>query len=139
MVHVNRHPVDTCFAIYKYLFKNAYPFSYDLGELGDYFIEHHRLMEHWSKVLPDGWMYDIHYEDIVSDQKKATVNLLDFLGLEWEDSCLEFHLNEQASTTGSASQVRQPLYRSSVGKWSCYEKQLLPLIDKLKKAGIKLA
>ncbi|MDE0157474.1 MAG: sulfotransferase [Gammaproteobacteria bacterium] len=138
VVHVNRHPVDTCFAIYKYLFKNAYPFSYDLGELGDYYIEHHRLVEHWRKVLPDGWMYDIRYEDIVDDQRQETEKLLDYLDLEWEDSCLEFHRNEQASTTGSASQVRQPLYGSSVGKWNNYEKQLMPLIDKLKTAGIDI-
>ena len=136
VVHVNRHPVDTCFAVYKYLFKNAYPFSYDLDELGDYFIEHHRLMEHWREILPEGWMYDIRYEDLVDDQKKATENLLDYLDLEWEDSCLEFYLNKQASTTGSASQVREPLYKSSVGKWNYYKKQLMPLIDKLKKAGI---
>lgn len=138
VVHVNRHPVDTCFAVYKYLFKNAYPFSYDLDELGDYFIEYHKLMEHWRKILPDGWMYDIQYEDIVSDQKKATEKLLDYLDLEWEDSCLEFYLNEQASTTGSASQVREQLYKSSVGKWSYYEKQLAPLMDKLKNAGINI-
>ncbi len=138
VVHVNRHPVDTCFAIYKYLFKNAYPFSYNLDELGDYFIGHHRLMEHWRKILPDGWMYDILYEDIISNQKEATENLLHYLDLEWEDSCLEFYLNEQASTTGSASQVREPLYKSSVGKWSYYEKQLLPLVDKLKNAGINI-
>lgn len=136
VVHVNRHPVDTCFAIYKYLFKNAYPFSYDLDELSEYYIQHHRLMEHWREILPDGWMYDIRYEDIVTEQRKTTEKLLDYLELEWEDSCLEFHLNEQASTTGSASQVRQPLYKSSVGKWSCYEKQLRPMIDKLKAAGI---
>lgn len=138
VVHVNRHPVDACFAMYKYLFKNAYPFSYDLDELGEYYIQHHRLMAHWRMILPDGWLYDIQYEDIVTDQKKATENLLDYLDLEWEDSCLEFYLNEQASTTGSASQVREPLYKSSVGKWSYYEKQLLPLVDKLKNAGINI-
>ena len=138
VVHVNRHPVDTCFAIYKYHFKNAYPFSYDLDELSEYYIQHHRLVEHWREVLPDGWMYDIRYEDIVTDQTRATEKLLDYLDLEWEDSCLEFHLNEQASTTGSASQVRQPLYKSSVGKWSCYENQLRPMIDKLKAAGINI-
>lgn len=138
VVHVNRHPVDACFAMYKYLFKNAYPFSYDLDELGEYYIQHHRLMAHWREILPQGWLYDIRYEDIVSDQKKATESLLDYLDLEWEDSCLEFYLNEQASTTGSASQVREPLYKSSVGKWSYYERQLLPLIDKLKNAGINI-
>ncbi len=138
VVHVNRHPVDTCFAAYKYLFKNAYPFTYDLDELGEYFIEHYKLMEHWRKILPAGWMYDIRYEDIVADQKKATEKLLDYLDLEWEDSCLEFYLNEQASTTGSASQVREPLYNSSAGKWRYYKKHLLPLIDKLEKAGINI-
>ena len=138
VVHVNRHPVDACFAMYKYLFKNAYPFSYDLDELGEYYIQHHRLMAHWRVILPDGWLYDIQYEDIVTDQKKATENLLDYLDLEWEDSCLEFYLNEQASMTGSASQVREPLYKSSVGKWSYYERQLLPLVDKLKNAGIDI-
>ena len=138
VVHVNRHPVDACFAMYKYLFKNAYPFSYDLDELGEYYIQHHRLMAHWREILPQGWLYDIRYEDIVSDQKKATESLLDYLDLEWEDACLEFYLNEQASTTGSASQVREPLYKSSVGKWSYYERQLLPLIDKLKNAGINI-
>ena len=138
VVHVKRHPIDTCFAVYKYLFKNAYPFSYNLDELGDYFIEHHRLMEHWREVLPAGWMYDVQYEEIVQVQEKATGKLLDYLDLEWEDSCLDFHLNVQASTTGSASQVREPLYKSSVGKWSYYKKHLQPLIDKLVKAGINV-
>ena len=104
VVHVERHPVDTCLAMYKYLFKNAYPFSYDLDELATYYIEYHRLMAHWRSVLPEGWMHDIRYEDLVRDQRGVTAELLDYLGLAWEDACLDFHLNVQPSTTGSASQ-----------------------------------
>ena len=135
-VHVERHPVDTCLAMYKYLFKNAYPFSYDLDELATYYIEYHRLMAHWRSVLPDGWLYDIRYEDLVGDQRGATERLLDYLGLPWEDACLDFHLNVQPSTTGSASQVRQRLYGSSVGRWRAFENHLGPLIGKLAEAGI---
>ena len=136
VVHVNRHPVDTCFAIYKYLFKHAYPFSYDLDELATYYIAYHQLMAHWRDVLPAGWMHDVDYEDLISNQKGTTETLLEYLNLPWEEACLDFHLNAQASTTGSASQVRQRIYGSSVGKWRAFEKHLRPLIEKLEQAGI---
>ena len=139
VVHVERHPVDACLAMYKYLFKNAYPFSYDLDELATYYIEHHRLMAHWRSVLPTASIYDIRYEDMVDDQEHATARLLDYLDLPWEDACLDFHLNVQASTTGSASQVRERIYASSVGKWRAYERHLQPLIDKLEHAGIAVS
>jgi Tfp pilus assembly protein PilF len=136
VVHVQRHPVDTCLAIFKYLFKNAYPFSYDLSDLATYYIEHHRLMEHWRAVLPSGWLYEIRYEDVVMDQQSATRRLLEYLDLPWDDACLDYHRNDRAATTGSATQVREPLYASSVGKWRCYEKELQPLITRLRDAGI---
>ena len=139
VVHVERHPVDTCLAMYKYLFKNAYPFSYELDELATYYIEYHRLMAHWRSVLPEGWMHDIRYEDLVRDQRGVTAELLDYLGLAWEDACLDFHLNVQPSTTGSASQVRQQLYDSSVGRWRAFEKHLGPLIGKLAQAGVPVS
>ena len=136
VVHVERHPVDACFAMYKYLFKHAYPFSYDLGELATYYIAHHQLMAHWRNVLPAGSIHDVRYEDLVCDQRGTTARLLDYLGLPWEDACLDFHLNAQASTTGSASQVRQRIYASSVGKWRAFEQHLRPLIETLTRAGI---
>ena len=138
VIHVKRHPLDTCFAMYKYLFKNAYPFSYDLNELGDYFIEHNKLMQHWYEILPEGWFCEVCYEDVVRDQEKETRDLLNYLGLAWEAECLTFHENPQASTTGSASQVREPIYRSSVGKWRHYKEELQPLADKLQASGIYL-
>jgi hypothetical protein len=136
LVHVRRHPLDACLAIFKYLFKNAYPFSYDLDDLATYYIAHHELMEHWRSILPPGALYEVRYEDLVADQEGATRRLLRYLDLPWEDACLEYHRNSQASTTGSASQVREPIYASSVGKWRCYESELAPLIVRLRQAGI---
>lgn len=138
IVHVRRHPVDTCFAMYKYLFKNAYPFSYDLDELAAYYVAHHRLMDHWRAVLPPGAWHEIHYEDVVADQEGATRRLLEYLGLPWEDACLQHERNAQPSTTGSASQVRQPIYASSIGHWRHFEHQLEPLVARLRDAGIAI-
>ncbi len=138
VVHVRRHPVDTCFAMYKYLFKNAYPFSYDLDDLATYYIAHHRLMTHWRRLLPAGWMYELDYEALVANQRQTTEALLQQLGLPWEDACLEFHRNTQASTTGSASQVREALYSSSVGRWRKFERHLAPLVERLRDADICL-
>ena len=136
VVHVRRNPIDACYAMYKFNFKNGYPFSYNLNELADYYIGHHQLMQHWRAVLPEHWMLDLDYEKLVSNQVSETERLLNFLELEWEENCLDFQHNKQASTTGSASQVRQPLYSSSVGKWRNYEQQLQPLIEKLAMSGV---
>jgi len=138
IVHVVRHPMDSCYAMYKYLFKNGYPFSYHLGELAAYYIEYDRLMKHWRAALPTGHIYDIYYEDLVADLSGQTRKLLDYLCLEWEEACENFYTNKQASTTGSASQVRQPIYRSSMGKWRMFERHLGPLRSALEGAGIRI-
>jgi len=130
--------MDSCYAMYKYLFKNGYPFSYHLGELAAYYIEYDRLMKHWRAALPTGHIYDIYYEDLVADLSGQTRKLLDYLCLEWEEACENFYTNKQASTTGSASQVRQPIYRSSMGKWRMFERHLGPLRSALEGAGIRI-
>ncbi|MEQ9209405.1 MAG: sulfotransferase, partial [Pseudomonadales bacterium] len=99
IIHVVRNPMDACFAIYKFLFKNGYPFSYDLQDLATYYAEHYHLMEHWRKVLPANRIYDIHYEQVVEDLSGQARQLIKFLELPWEESCKEFHLNQQVSTT----------------------------------------
>ena len=136
IVHVHRKPMDACYAMLKFLFKNGYPFTYDLKELGEYFSAHYHLMQHWRDSLPSGSMFDLCYEDLVSNQEGVSRALLEYLDLDWEEECLDFHRNEYASTTGSATQVRQPIYRSSVEKWRRYEKQLQPLSETLEKCGI---
>jgi tetratricopeptide (TPR) repeat protein len=137
ILHLRRHPLDTCFAIYKTLFKDAYPFSYDLRELGRYYLAYQALMEHWHSVIP-GVIRDVQYETLVSGIEEESRQLLDACDLDWEPRCLRFYENTQASTTASASQVREPAYTSSIGRWKKFEKQLQPLIDTLAAGGMIL-
>ena len=135
IIHLRRHPMDACYAIYKRLFRDAYPFSYDLGELARYYCAYQGLMTHWHTVMP-AVIHDIHYENLVTDIAGETRQLLDYCGLPWEDQCLDFHKSKSASTTASAPQVRQKVYTSSVGKWRMYEDELQPLKDVLESNGI---
>ncbi len=137
IVHLTRHPMAAGYAMYKTLFKEGYPFSYDLGEIAQYYIAYHRLMEHWRTTLP-GVIYSVSYESLVADQVTETRKLLAYCGLEWQDACVDFHRNPAATTTASASQVRRPIYDSSVAQWRHYATQLAPLSDALKSAGIEL-
>jgi tetratricopeptide (TPR) repeat protein len=137
IVHLTRHPMAAGYAMYKTLFKDGYPFSYDLDEIAQYYIAYRKLMDHWSAVLP-GTVYSLNYEHLVADQIDETRKLLEFCGLDWEDACAEFHRNPSATTTASASQVRRPIYDSSVAQWRHYAAQLAPLSSALESAGIEL-
>jgi len=131
IIHVNRDPVDTCLSCFTQLFKEGQEFSYDLAELGRYYVDYARLMEHWRRVLPEGAFLDVRYEDIVADQEAQARRLIEYCGLEWNDACLDFHQNKRAVRTASMTQVRQPIYESSVERWRRYKKFLGPLLDAL--------
>ena len=131
IINVQRDPMDTCYAIYKQLFVDAYPFSYDLRELGQYYQAYHQLMEHWNRVLP-GVIHTVKYEQLVGDIEVQTRALLSACDLDWQPECLSFYENKEASTTASAAQIRRPVYKSSIGKWRNYEEQLAPLSDMLR-------
>ena len=135
IIHVQRDPMDTCYAVFKTLFKDPYPFSYDLEELARYYVAYHELMEHWHAALP-GVLHTVRYEDLVGDIDREARSAVEACGLEWQDACLEFHKSKEASTTASAAQIRQPVYSSSVGRWHDYEQQLQPVYDILRDAGI---
>jgi tetratricopeptide (TPR) repeat protein len=137
IIHVTRHPMAVCYAMYKTLFKDGYPFSYDLSEIAQYYIAYRRLMEHWRATMP-GRIHELKYERLIADQRGETRALLGFCGLDWEEGCVEFHLNTAATTTASASQVRRPLYESSVSAWRHYEPQLAEVRTQLLAAGIDL-
>lgn len=137
IINLVRHPLDTCYAIYKQLFVDAYPFSYDLVELGKYYVAYDRLMRHWDHVLP-GVVYKLSYENLVADFEFEARRLLDHCELDWEPQCLMFHENREASTTASTVQVRQPVYQSSVGKWKLYRNHLEPVVKVLRDGGITL-
>jgi len=137
ILHVTRDPVATCYGIFKVLFEQGYPFSYDLAELADYYIGYRRLMQHWHAALP-GRVIDFSYEALVADPQGQTQSLLQALGLSWQSSCLQFDRNPAPVATASAAQVRRPIYSSAVSLWRNYEVQLQPLIARLKAAGIQL-
>jgi tetratricopeptide (TPR) repeat protein len=137
IVHVRRSPMASCFAMYKALFEDGYPFSYDLTELGRYFAGYQRLMRHWRAALP-GRIHELHYEALVEQPKAETRRLLEFCDLDWFDGCLEFHRVSAPSTTASAAQVRRPLYDSSVAQWRHYRNELEPLREALVRAGVEV-
>jgi tetratricopeptide (TPR) repeat protein len=135
IIHVTRHPMAAGYAMYKTLFKDGYPFSYDLSDIGRYYVAYRRLMAHWRDYLGDA-LLEISYEDLIADQAGATRRLLEACGLEWQEGCMRFHLNAAATTTASAAQVRRPLYATSVNQWRHFAAQLEPLRRAYAEAGI---
>ncbi len=135
IIHVQRHPLDTCYSIYKQLFTNGYPFSYDLTELAEYYIANYQLMQHWKNVMP-GIIHTVGYEKIVNNVELEAKKLIAYCGLEWQNKCSQFHLNKTASITASATQVRQSIYSSSMGQWRHFEEQLQPVKSMLERVGI---
>ncbi len=129
IINTQRDPVDTCLSGFTKLFKDDMPHSYDLGELGRYYGKYRELMEHWEKVLPEGAMITVQYEDVVADTEKEAKRLIKFLGLPWNDKCVDFHKSERPVKTASVAQVRKPIYKTSVKRWKKYGEGLQPLVD----------
>jgi tetratricopeptide (TPR) repeat protein len=127
-INTRRHPLDTCLSCFKQLFARGQPFTYDLLELGEYYLQYDRLMKHWHAVLP-GRVLDVQYETVVADQEAETRQLLEFCGLPWEDACLRYYETQRAIRTASSEQVRRPIYTDSIGIWRHYERELAPVIE----------
>jgi hypothetical protein len=131
IIHCRRDPVDTCLSCYQRLFLGEQGFTYDLGELGRFYRSYLRLMAHWRQMMPPDRFIEVDYEEVVDDVEGQARRLIDFCGLEWNESCLEFHRNERQVRTASVNQVRQPIYRGSVGRWRRHEAHLGPLLAAL--------
>lgn len=127
VIYMQRDPIDTCLSCYFQQFLTGINFAFDLSDLVHYYREHQRMMAHWRAVLPPGFILDVPYEDLVADQETWSRKILDFINLEWDSRCLEFHANKRVVTTASAWQVRQKVYKSSVARWRNYEKFIGPL------------
>lgn len=137
IVHLVRNPMDTCFSMYKQVFTWAYRFSYSLDDLGRYYVAYERLRRHWQSLLGDR-LIEVRYEELVTDQEVQTRQLLDRLGLKFEQGCLDFDQNAAPSTTASSVQVRAKIHTSSVQRWKRYESQLRSLRQHLESAGIAI-
>jgi tetratricopeptide (TPR) repeat protein len=123
IIHCIRNPLDTALSIYFQRFSSSHDYSSDFCNIGHFYREYLRLMEHWRKVLPLE-MIEIGYEDTIADTEKMIRDPLKWLGLEWDARCLAPHTNPRAVETCSQWQVRQPIYNQSVGRWKHYEKHL---------------
>lgn len=137
---LRRDPLDVCLSNFRQLFTLSSPFydySFDIEDVGRYYVMFDRLMQHWHRVLPDR-ILDVQYEDIVDAQESSTRRLLDFCGLPWDAACLRFEENAAPVSTASAVQVRSPLNRNSLQRWRRYESHLGGLRAILADAGIAL-
>ena len=137
IIHCVRDPRDSCLSCYFHHFLGkGNVFTYDLAHLGDYYSDYRRLMNHWKSVL-DIPILDVVYEDMIADQETQSRRLIEFLGLDWDDRCLEFHKTRRTTKTISADQVNKPIYSSSVARWRTYEKHLGPLLERLPKEALR--
>ncbi len=133
IIHLRRDPRDIALSNYQQNFKARHGgmgFAFDLAHIAGQLNDHHRIMAHWRQVLPVP-LLELRYEDVVADQAGASRALLAFLELEWDESVLSFEQLDRPVRTASVSQVREPIYRSSAGKWRHYETLLRPLIEAL--------
>ncbi len=130
IINARRHPLDSCFGSYKQLFAEGQPFSYDLVELGEHYLQYQRLMDHWHEALP-GKVLDVQYEEVVADLEGQVKRILEYCELGWDDACLRFHETSRPVKSASSEQVRQPIYRSAVNTWRHYEPHLGSLIEVL--------
>lgn len=131
IIHCRRDPLDTCVSCFTKRFTTGNGFAFDLRELGAYYRLYETMMAHWQAVLPPGVMIDSVYEDTVADLEPQVRRLLDHVGLAFDPACLEFHKTRRSVATASASQVRKPIYTSSIGAWRRYEPWLGPLQEAL--------
>jgi tetratricopeptide (TPR) repeat protein len=131
IIHCRREPVDTCLSCYTKLFAAQQAFSYNQTELGRFHCAYQGLMAHWRAVLPASHFLEVDYEAVVEDVGAQARRMLDFLGLPWDAAVLRFHETERPVRTASSNQVRQPIYRSSAGRWRKHAAELQPLLAAL--------
>jgi tetratricopeptide (TPR) repeat protein len=131
IIHCRRDLRDVCWSCYFQNFRDVH-FACDLTSLAGYARQYERLMAHWTEVLPVP-ILEVHYEDVVTDLEKASRRIVEFCGLPWQETCLNFYATRRTVRTASNRQVRQPLYTSSVGYWKNYQRHLGPLLEALGK------
>ncbi len=136
IIDARRHPMACCFSGYKQLFAEGQEFTYSLGDIGQYYRDYVRLMDHWDEVLP-GEILTVQHEQVVDDLEGQVRRILDFCGLPFESSCVEYHKTERIVRTPSSEQVRQPIFSTSLEQWRHFSTHLKPLTDALGEAVLE--
>ncbi|MGB9331768.1 MAG: tetratricopeptide repeat protein [Steroidobacteraceae bacterium] len=127
ILHMQRHPLDTCLSIYFQNFSALHPYAADFDDLVHYYSEYVRVTNHWRAVLPATTLLEIPYEALIEDQEHWSRRMLEFIGMPWDPQCLEFHQTQRVIITASRWQVRQRINAASVARWRNYEKYVAPL------------
>jgi len=133
IICLRRDPMDTCLGNFRQLFALSspyYDYSFDLMDVGRYYLMFDRLMAHWRRLLPDRFL-EVRYEDLVASQRPVTERLLAFCGLPWEEACMAFERNEAPVATASLVQVREPISSAYLGRWRRYGQDMAPLAQLL--------
>jgi tetratricopeptide (TPR) repeat protein len=123
IIHTRRNPLDNLLSLYFLHLDPSMAYALDLEDAAHWYGQYLRLMAHWKSLYPSD-ILDLDYDDLVADPESVTGAMLSFVGLDWEDRCLEFHRTERAVRTASVWQVREPLYKRSSGRWRNYAKQI---------------
>ena len=131
IIHCRRDALDTCVSCFTTCFREGQRFTNDLKELGEYYRMYLQAMDFWGSILPPGTIHEVRYEELVEDLEGQTRRLLEACGLYWDPACLHFQDNARPVSTASVYQVRQPIYRSAVGRWQRYAAHLGPLQEAL--------
>ncbi len=135
IIYCQRNPMDTLLGAYRQILDRGNRYSYDLDELTSMIIAHHQLMNHWLKLLPEK-IFIVDYETFVTEQLSTTKQLLNFLHLDWQQQCMDFHKNDRVIHTISNTQVRKPLFKGAINTWHNYYEQLKPYAIKMINAGL---
>ncbi len=134
IIYMNRDPRDVCLSIYCRLFPDVHRYAVDQEWLGHFYGISERLKRHWLTRFPNR-ILNVVYEDLIKNPTDKTKEIAAFCKLDWRPDCLDFHKHTTTSFTFSELQVRRPINRKGIGKWNKYKKELLPLINSLKKSG----
>ena len=128
IIHAIRDPMDSCFSCFTHLFKTSMLFAYDLKALGEYYALYAQAMQHWQAVLPPNTMFDLPYEQMIANHEALSKQLIEYIGLPWDPNCLNFYKNDRIVKTASLTQVRKPIYKTSVQRWQYFAETLQPLL-----------
>jgi len=127
VIHLRRHPLDTCLSIYFQYFSHLHPYANDFDNLAHFYGQYVRVTDHWRTVLPATMLLEVPYEALIADQEGWTRRMVDFIGLPWDPKCVDFHQTDRTVITLSKWQVRQKIHAASAGRWRNYEKYVAPL------------
>jgi tetratricopeptide (TPR) repeat protein len=137
IIDARREAMACCFSNFKQLFASGQEFTYSLDDIGRYYRSYVELMQHWDGVLP-GKVLRVQHENLVGDLERNVRRILDFCGLEFESSCIEFYRTERAVRTASSEQVRLPIFSAGLDQWRHFKSYLGPLEAAFEQEGASI-